>query len=151
MRIVTLAFVATSVAFAATPNLTADWKLNTSKSDFGQFPAPSSMTQKVTHAEPKLTVDVKQTSDRGEVNFTASYTTDGKECTNKGFGGSDVKSVVKWDGETLNIETKGTFGDNAFTMKDKWTLSADGKVLTILRHFSSSMGEMDQKMTFDKQ
>ena len=67
------------------------------------------------------------------------------------FGGSPVKSILKWDGETLTIETQGTFGDNAFTMKDKWSLSADGKVLTILRHFSSGMGETDQKLIFDKQ
>ena len=151
MRIVTLALMATTAAFAAPPNLTGDWKLNIPKSDFGQFPGPSSMTQKVTHADPKLTVETKQASDRGEFNFTASYTTDGKECTNTGFGGAPVKSILKWDGETLTIETKGTFGDNAFTMKDKWSLSADGKALTVLRHFSGNMGEMDQKLIFDKQ
>jgi hypothetical protein len=59
--------------------------------------------------------------------------------------------VVKWEGETLNIDTKGTFGDNAFTMKDKWTVSADGKVLTIVRHFSSAMGELEQKLTLEKE
>jgi hypothetical protein len=36
-------------------------------------------------------------------------------------------------------------------MKDKWTVSADGKVLTIARHFSSQMGELDQKLVLDKQ
>jgi hypothetical protein len=49
------------------------------------------------------------------------------------------------------IDTKGSFGDNAFTMKDKWSLSADGKVLTVARHFSGGMGDMDQKMVFEKQ
>ena len=62
-----------------------------------------------------------------------------------------MKNTAKWDGDALVVESKGSFGDNPFTMKDKWTLSADGKVLTIQRHFSSGMGEMDQKMVLDKQ
>jgi hypothetical protein len=143
--------LAASAGFAASPDLNGTWKLNAAKSDFGQFPAPAGLTQKVTQAEPKLSVESKMTGDQGDMTFTANYTTDGKECTNQGFGGSDSKSTVKWDGQTLVIETKGAFGDNAYTMKDKWTLSADGKVLTILRHFSSSMGESDQKMILDKQ
>jgi hypothetical protein len=139
-------------AFAATaaPNLTGEWKLNTSKSEFGQMPAPSSMTQKMTHEDPKLTVSVKQSSDMGDFEFTADYTTDGKECTNK-FMDNPSTSVAKWDGDALLIETKGKFGDNDFTLKDKWTLSGDGKVLTINRHFSSSFGESDQKLVLEKQ
>jgi hypothetical protein len=146
-----LALIAAAAAFAAPPDLSGTWKLDTSKSTFGQFPAPSSMVQKVTHAEPKLTVAVKQSSERGDFEFTSNYTTDGKESTNTGFGGAENKSVAKWDGDALNIETKGTFGDNAYSMKDKWTVSADGKVLTITRHFSSQMGELDQKLVLDKQ
>lgn len=151
MRLTALALFAAAAAFAATPDLSGDWKLNTSKSEFGQFPAPSSLTQKIEHAEPKLKVDTKMSSDMGDVAFTANYTTDGKECTNQGFGGSESKSIVKWDGDALLIETKGTFGDNAYTMKDKWTLSDSGKLLTIQRHYSSSMGELDQKLVMEKQ
>ena len=151
MRLVTLALIAASASFAAAPDLNGTWKLNAAKSEFGQFPPPSSMTQKVTHAEPKLTVSVKMAGDQGEFEFSSNYTTDGKECTNQGFGGSEAKSVLKWDGETLLIDTKGSFGDNAYTMKDKWVVSEGGKVLTIQRRFSSSMGDVDQKLVMEKQ
>ncbi len=151
MRLAALALIAASAAFAATPDLSGNWKLNGSKSDFGQFPAPSSMTQKITHAEPKLTVQTKMSSDMGDIDLTANYTTDGKESTNQGFGGSEAKSTAKWDAETLVVETKGSFGDNAYTMKDRLSLSEDGKVLTILRHFSSGMGDLDQKIVLEKQ
>jgi hypothetical protein len=151
MRLVTLALIAASAGFAAAPDFTGNWKLNTAKSDFGQFPAPSSMSQKITHAEPKLTVEVKMSGDMGDIEFKMNLTTDGKECTNQGFGGSESTSVLKWDGETLLVDTKGTFGDNAYSMKDKWTLSEDGKVFTILRRFSSGMGDVDQKLIFEKQ
>jgi hypothetical protein len=135
----------------AKPNFSGDWKLNASKSSFGQMPAPSSMTQKITHEDPKLTTSTKQSSDMGDFDMQASYTTDGKECTNQGFGGNPTKSVVKWDGDALAIETKGKFGDNEFTMSEKWILSADGKMLTVTRTFKSAMGEGQQTMVFDKQ
>ncbi len=138
------------ISAAATPNLTGDWKLNISKSNLGEMPPPSSMTQKVTHDEPKLKLAVKQSSDMGDLDFEANYTTDGKECVNT-IRDNEAKSVVKWDGDALLFETKGKFGDNDFTMKDKWTLSTDGKVLTVERHFSSSFGEGDQKLIFEKQ
>jgi hypothetical protein len=35
----------------AKPNFSGDWKLNASKSTFGQMPAPDSMTYKITHTE----------------------------------------------------------------------------------------------------
>jgi hypothetical protein len=142
--------VSAALAGAATPNMSGDWKLNVSKSDLGQMPAPSSMTQKVTHEDPKLKVAVKQSGDMGDFDFEATYTTDGKECTNT-IRDNEAKSVVKWDGDALLFDTKAKFGDNDFNMKDKWTLSADGKVLTVERHFSSSMGEGEQKLVFEKQ
>jgi hypothetical protein len=151
MRLAAFALLAASAAFAAAPDLGGSWKLNGSKSDFGQFPAPSSLTQKITHAEPNLKVETKMSSDMGDMEFSANYTTDGKETTNQGFGGSEAKCTAKWDGETLLMETKGAFGDTAFTMKDKWNLSEGGKVLTVLRHFSSAMGDADQKLVFEKQ
>lgn len=151
MRLVTLSLIALCAAFGATPDLNGNWKLNVAKSEFGQFPAPSTMTQKITQTEPKVAVETKMASDMGEFSFNANYSTDGKETTNQGFGGTDVKSTAKWDGDSLLIESKGTMGDNAYTMKDKWTLSEGGKILTIQRKFSSSMGDIDQRMVLEKQ
>jgi hypothetical protein len=135
----------------AKPNFSGDWKLNAAKSTFGQMPAPSSMTMKVTHEEPKLTTAIKQSSDMGDFDMQANYTTDGKECTNEVYGGASMKSTLKWDGDTLAIDSKGQFGDNEFTMSEKWDLSADGKTLTLTRTFKSAMGEGEQKLVLDKQ
>jgi len=141
----------TALPALAKPNFSGDWKLNASKSAFGQMPAPSSMTNKITHADPKLSSASKTTSDMGEFEISADYSTDGKETTNRGFQGNPTTSVAKWDGDTLLIETKGKFGDNDFTMQDKWSLSEDGKVFTIVRVFKSAMGQGEQKLVFDKQ
>ena len=144
------AFALAALPVLAKPNFSGDWKLNVAKSSFGQMPSPSSMTSKITHEDPKLTSHVKQSGEMGEMEFDASYTTDGKECSNDMFG-NPVKSTLKWDGDTLLIDAKGKFGDNDFTIEDKWTLSDDGKRLTIVRLFKSSMGEGEQKLVFEKQ
>jgi hypothetical protein len=57
-------------------------KPNLAKSNFGEMPAPTSMTLKITHEEPKLTTATKQSSEMGDFEMQATYTTDGKECTN---------------------------------------------------------------------
>lgn len=134
----------------AKPNFTGAWKANVSKSDFGQMPAPDKMEMKVTHEDPKLDLHNSQSGQFGEMEWDAKYTTDGKESKNT-MRDNPTTSVVKWDGDVLKFETKGKFGDNDFTMTDKWTLSADGKTLTMDRHFSSSFGEGDQKVVLEKQ
>jgi hypothetical protein len=139
-----------ALSAAAKPNFTGNWKLNTAKSDFGQFPAPSAMTQKATHEDPSLKVATKMATDNGDMEYESTYSTDGKETKNP-FGPNEMKSVAKWEGDALSIQTKGQFGDNEITIQDRWELSEDGKTLTMKRHFTSSMGEMDQKIVLDKQ
>ncbi len=134
----------------AKPNFTGDWKMNPSKSSFGEMPAPSSMTSKISHSDPKLETSSKSSSDQGDLEFNAKYTTDGQECTNE-IMGSPVKSTVKWDGDALLINSKLNFGGNDMTISDRWTLSEDGKTLTIARTFKSDMGEIQQKLVMDKQ
>jgi hypothetical protein len=135
----------------AKPNFTGDWKLNTSKSNFGEAPAPDSWTYKIDHADPKVTSVAKTSGPMGEFEMKSACTTDSKECTNEGFQGSPIKSVMKWDGDTLVNDAKGQFGEMDFTMNQKWTLSADGKTLTIVQTTSTSMGEFTQTLVFDKQ
>jgi hypothetical protein len=134
----------------AAPNFSGTWKLNVSKSDFGQMPAPDSMTRTITHEDPKLKSVTKQSGQNGEFEYEQNYTTDGKECTNEMFN-SPIKSTLKWEGDTLVISSKGQFGDNEVTIQEKWTLSEDGKTLLVASHFSSSRGEGDWKLTLEKQ
>ena len=86
MRLAALALIAASMGFAATPDFSGNWKLNGSKSQYGDFPPPTEMTQKVTQSANKMTVETKMTSDMGPGEFTSTYTMDGKETTSQGFG-----------------------------------------------------------------
>lgn len=148
--LVSLLFLLSAGLAVAKPNFTGEWKMVPGKSDFGQMPAPSSIVQKVTHSDPELKVEQTRTSDRGEFTTSMTYTTDGKECINKTRMG-EWKSTLKWDGDILVIETKADFQGNPVTMTNKWSLSEDGKTLTVDGHASSSMGDMDSKTVYEKQ
>jgi hypothetical protein len=142
--------LAASVSAQAKSNFSGAWKVNTTKSDFGPWPAPQSASLKVAHEDPALKVSVSQSSERGDFTYDAAYTTDGKESTNT-IRDNPVKSIVKWEGDNLLFDTKASFGGNDVTIKDKWALSEDGKVLTLERQFSSSQGDAKQKLIYEKQ
>ncbi|MGA2132997.1 MAG: hypothetical protein ABSH50_11940 [Bryobacteraceae bacterium] len=127
------------------------WKMNTGKSDFGPMPPPDSRVDKVTQQDTEIKANIASTGGpMGDQTYDVTYNTEGKETTNS-MGGNEIKSTAKWDGDDLVVESKGSFGGTDFTAKDRWTLSSDGKTLTRASHFSSSMGEADMKVVFDKQ
>jgi hypothetical protein len=134
----------------AKPNFSGEWKLNVSKSEFGPMPPPASRTDKITHADPNLKVSTTQASQAGEGTFDFKYTTDGAETTNE-IRGTPAKCTAKWEGDDLVITTKASFNGNDITLADKWSLSEDGKTLTINRHIKSPQGELDQKLAMEKQ
>lgn len=132
------------------PDFSGTWKLNVAKSEFGQFPGPVSRTDVITHKEPSLSNNVTAEGAQGKQQYTVSYTTDGKEALNK-IGPREVKSTLKWVGSNLVISSKFNYNDMDVNSEATWSLSADGKTLTISAHFVSSMGEADQKFVFEKQ
>lgn len=146
-----LLLVAASASAQTKPNFSGDWKLNTAKSNFGQMPAPTSLTEKITHAEPSLKVLTAQSGDFGDLTSDFSFTTDGKECQNAMGDMFKMTSTVKWDGDILMIDSKMDFQGNAMTGVDKWSLSPDGKTITVQRHFNGPMGEGDAVIVLDKQ
>jgi hypothetical protein len=133
-------------AQAAGRNLSGVWKLNAAKSDYGKFPAPLSVTRKITHNDPKLVFSTTQTGPQGDVTSSLTYTTDGKEVVN-----GDSKGAAQWIGDKLMIESSREFQGATLKQKEIWTLSGDGKTLTVDSHVSIPNGEFDVKQVFEKQ
>ena len=158
MRIISYKFITLIVLIAvvglipalAKSDFSGDWKLNASKTDFGPMPPPDTLTEKVTHEDPNIKMSVAQTGGTGDIKYDMAYTTDGKESVNH-MGDNEFKTTLKWDGDELVGDTKGSFDGNDFTAKDRWALSDGGKTMTVTRHVSMSMGEFDIKLVFDKQ
>ena len=132
------------------PDFSGTWKLNVAKSDFGALPGPESRTDVITHKDPSLSVNVTQEGADGRQQYTANYTTDGKEAVNQ-ISSREVKSTLKWAGSTLLMTSKLVYNDVDVTGELTWSLSADGKTRTVSIHYKSAMGETDQKLIFEKQ
>lgn len=130
------------------PDFSGTWKADISKSNFGPMPAPQSAILKVEHKDPSFKLVSITVSDAGERTFEVTFTTDGKECTNF-VGNTEVKSVLKWDGDALLMEHRTVGGE--VVVKDRWTLSEGGQVLTLVRHWSGSQGELTQTLVHQKQ
>jgi hypothetical protein len=153
-RVIAPALLAASLLASAyaqqKPNFTGTWKLNVAKSDFGMVPGPDSRTDVITHNEPSITDKVSADTAQGKQDFTAAYTTDGKEAVNK-RGPVEAKSILHWDGSKLVVDSKLNVNDQDITAKAIWALSADGKTLTQNVHLAAAMGETDQTLIFEKQ
>ena len=140
----------TSSAIAA-PNLTGDWKLNLAKSQYGPVPAPVEVTRKIKLEGVSLAMSTYQKTSQREGTSELKYTTDGKVCVNKMTNG-DSKGTAHWEGDTLIIQSSQQNGAAEIRSREAWTLSSDGKTLTILTHLSiPQQGEIDVRQVFEKQ
>jgi hypothetical protein len=114
------------------------------------MPAPDGRIDTITHQDPDLKDSLTQHRPAGEIVTEMKYSTDGKETTSI-VGGIQIKTTAKWDGDELTITGRTQFNGADVTMNDRWSLSADGKTLTIQRHVNSQFGQTDQKIVLEKQ
>ena len=143
------ALVLAASAFGA-PNLTGEWKLNLAKSQYGAIPAPVEVTRKIKLEGINLTMSTQQKTAQRDSTSELKYTTDGKVCVNKVTNG-DAKGTAHWEGDALIIESSQQNGAQELKSREVWTLSADGKTLTIQNHLTLPQGGVDVKQVFEKQ
>ncbi len=133
-------------------NLSGTWKLNIPKSDFGQMSPPASQTDTIEDSEPSIKIVEDQKGGMmGDFNITTNLSTDGKETTSTGMGGSEVKSTAHWEGSTLVVNSTTSFQGSDVKIKDSYSLSPDGNTLTEMAHVETGMGNFDSTSVFDKQ
>jgi hypothetical protein len=151
LPILVLAGLSATVAMAADkPDFSGSWKLNASKSDFGPMPAPDKLDRTIKQAEGKLTFTTVRAGQEGEMTTETTYTTDGKESVNK-VRDMEVKSVAAWDGDKLIVKSKREVQGMEISLVETWTLSKDGKVLTIVNNASTPQGDFTLTTVMDKQ
>ena len=151
LTLLALASLTAALAPAADkPNFSGSWKMNAGKSDFGPIPPPDKLERTIKHEDPKMNVNTLNVGAQGETKTEAVYTTDGKDSVNK-MAGMDVKSVAAWDGDKLIIKSKREIQGMEISMVENWTLSADGKILTIINDLSTPQGDFKLTTVLDKQ
>jgi hypothetical protein len=148
---VTLAFC-TAVAFAQTPSLAGIWHWNPSKSSQQQGPnRPEDMFLNIDQSGSDLTFKNRVRARGDEQNETYRFKIGGDESRNE-MNGAATRSTAKWDGSTLVITSLSTMNGREARVEDRYTLSPDGKTLTMVE--SRQMGTnqpMQATVVFDKQ
>jgi len=128
------------------PDFSGDWKMDADKSTFGPLPPPSSLTSKIDHKDPDLSIVTIQ-NDQSQ---SFKYSTDGKETTNS-MQGNEMKSKAVWEGKTLVVNSSLDAGGAQVKLISKYTLSDDGKTLTQALSISSPGGDFDLNIVLVKQ
>lgn len=133
-----------------TPNLSGTWALQVDKSDFGPMAVPTKRIDVIEHQEPKLTIKRTIVFPTGETTSTLVYAVDGKPYKNVA-GGAEITSTLKWDGPVLVMTSTVASPQGEVGITDRYTLSGDGKTLTLVRTLSAQGQEATQTMVLVKQ
>jgi hypothetical protein len=154
-RIVLGVLAAIVAAMAADkPDFTGTWVLDASKSDFGQMNPPEKMERVIDHKDPVIKIKTSQTTPRGSTSMDTEYTLDGKEQKQETPRGV-VLYTPKWEGAVVVIDSKRSMNVQGqqveITGFERWSLSEDGKLMTVDSKMVAPMGEMKMKAVFVKQ
>lgn len=149
-------FVTTAGTLVANSDFSGEWKLNESKSNLGQF-GRAAKKLKIEGNVESIAIQRALTNQAGEeVTSNEKLTFDDKESESTVFGNAKKKSKAKWsdDGKTLTVKSTIVLDRNGETMEIKstevWSISADGKTLTIETESTSSFGTNNTKLVYDK-
>jgi hypothetical protein len=144
-----LALILTLGVALAKANFSGTWTLDTAKSE-GLPPSIKAQTMTITQTEDKINIETTMTTDDGEVSDKATYTLDGKDAPYSpklpnGLEGKG-KRMAKWtaDGTGIEVKEEATYdtpqGVITVQVDRKWSLSVDGKTLTIDMTINSPQG-----------
>jgi hypothetical protein len=153
-----VAFLSAFMLKPAPTDFSGKWKLNESKSELGQF---ANFATRVIEAQQNAeAISISRTApsfDGNDVTTKEQLTFDGKEAESTFIADSKKKSVASWadDGKMLKItySFKMEFGGQSNEIKgtEAWTLSDDGKMLTVKGKSSSSFGDIETTSVYEKQ
>lgn len=143
------ALILLALPLYAAPNFSGTWTLDLGKSQYGQVPAPQAVTKQIRHNDPALSISTRQQASQGTSTTEVKYTTDSKPAVNK-IASGESHGTARWQGDSLVIESSVEAQGAQLKQREVWTLSADGKTLTIAIHLTLPNGEFDVKQVFEK-
>lgn len=131
---------------AAVADFTGTWKLDAGRSQFGRIPPPPAILDRVSQSPTEITVH----RDRGGESVVIHIPLDSSSRENA-IRGMSMKTHGRLTPETLVVDYDGKRAGGAVHSEERWSVSPDGKTLTVKRHLVSPQGETDQTLVFAKQ
>ncbi len=160
-KVLAISFAVAALALpslAQSSNLNGTWKLNVSKSSFGQFPPPTSETDTLTVKGNEFKQESTSVTARGEQKNMRSCTVDGKEVTltpddtRVQLGAIKLsKMQCSWEGNAVVFLETASLNGGMLTDKLTFSPSDDAKTMTMDSHITSATINADRKLAYDKQ
>jgi hypothetical protein len=142
---------ARAAAVTTRPSFSGTWKLDTTRTSFGKSPGrPRSRIDVIEHQDPRLAQTLHLVLESSKDTTLYRYVTDSTESVNF-VDRQEIKARVWWEGAELRLDSRTRFVVFDATLNDRWSLSADGKTLTMRRRIKSPLGEDEQTLVFEKQ
>lgn len=141
------AIMAGSAAGAGKLDYSGNWKVDFRKSDFGPLGPPSAYTIGIAHSGDALTMQIRQSAAFYSYFADVPYRTDGT-VTQYRVNGMTMKGKAAWDGDSIVTESVSETGDR---MRNRMTLSTDGKTLTCRVSAASAIGALELVYVFAKE
>ena len=150
--------VLSGAAAVAQANFAGTWVLDAKRSQ--GVPEGVEMTMTVKQDGNRLQIETNVTTPQGQQTIPDLYVLDGKETDYKppviGEGTGKGKRTAKWNADKSGLESTesatitGPEGEAAISAKRTWTLSPDGKTLTVDVAMTTPNGEQVSKRVFVK-
>jgi hypothetical protein len=148
--------VASAGISAQKADFTGSWVLDPSRSQLPQ--RDGGMAGRAGGAVRDMTVAIKQTADvlhieqkMENATRTLAYKLDGSESTNPGMRSADVKSVSRWEGDTIVTEgaqtMSGPNGEITIKSREVRSLASDGTMVVETTR-ETPRGKMKSKLVF---
>ena len=134
-------------------NFSGTWALNEGKSDLGQFGARLAATKIVIDQKADGVTTTKTVNGQnGEATITETLTNDGKEVETALSANAKKRSTLKWgaDGNTFAVSYTLSFGQGEFKGSEDWSMSADGKTMTIKTTVNFNGNDVVTSAVYDK-
>jgi hypothetical protein len=141
------------------PNLSGNWTLDVSRSNFGRLASSqfsnAKMTLKISYREPELKITRSANMNGQSRNHNLVYFTDGRGETNPNIlSNEQMRSKTRWEGAKLISRSSSSLSFNGQSVHleaiEKRELSADGKTLQITNTISSPRGVDVIKLVFKR-
>jgi hypothetical protein len=153
LRWLTLALLTTAGwSFAADPDFSGIWTLDESRSELRRTTPQPWIRMQVEHKDVEvrcIPVEQPHPDTKRASRVTLHFVTNGKETAHP-IGDATGKSIAKWEGSALMINTVVNGPHRSYTQMDRWKMSLDDRMLTIRRQIVSLQGEIESTLVYEK-
>lgn len=134
-------------------NFTGTWVLDAGRSDSSPL-VPTGVKYIVTDSAGRITLGREMTTGQGTATGALTFTTDGKPTTAtlpSSAGPVEAVTTSRWAGDTLLVKSSFTVSGTDVVQTDAWTLSPDGKTITLARSVVAGGQPLGAKLVLVKQ